>query len=59
MLHNLISFCSKVDLVDDGKAVDIFYLDFKKTFDPVFQNIVLEKLVGRGFNMCTLDCIKN
>lgn len=60
MLHYVICFCNKVTyLVDDGKVVDIFYLDFKNIFDPVSQNILLEKLLGHGFNMCTLDCLKN
>ena len=33
-LTNLISFCDKVTrLLDEGKAVDVVYLDFSKAFD--------------------------
>ncbi|GAB0204815.1 mitochondrial enolase superfamily member 1 [Grus japonensis] len=35
-LTNLISFCEKVIcLIDEGKAVDVVYLDFNKAFDTI------------------------
>ncbi|KAK4832459.1 hypothetical protein QYF61_023506 [Mycteria americana] len=59
-LTNLISFCDKVTrLVDEGKAVDIVYLDFSKAFDMVSHSIVLEKLAAHGLDGCTLHWVKN
>ncbi|KAK4815899.1 hypothetical protein QYF61_009950 [Mycteria americana] len=59
-LSNLISFYDKVTrLVDEGKAVDIVYLDFSKAFDMVSHSIPLEKLAARGLDRCTLLWVKN
>ena len=45
-LSNLLEFCEAVsDCVDERKAVDIVYLDFKKAFDKVPQR-TLEANVG-------------
>ncbi|KAK4823938.1 hypothetical protein QYF61_008324 [Mycteria americana] len=59
-LTNLISFCDKVTrLVDEGKAVDVVYLDFSKAFDTVSHSILLEKLAAHGLDGCTLRWVKN
>ncbi|KAK4826737.1 hypothetical protein QYF61_010990 [Mycteria americana] len=59
-LTNLISFCNKVTrLVDEGKAVDVVYLDFSKAFDTVSHSIFLEKLAARGLDRYTLRFVKN
>jgi len=59
-LTTLISFYDKVNcLVDEGKAVDVVYLDFHKAFDTVPHSILLEKLAARGLDGCTLRWIKN
>ncbi|XP_071437795.1 nuclear receptor ROR-beta isoform X8 [Pithys albifrons albifrons] len=46
-------------LVDEGKAVDVVYLDFSKAFDTVSHKILLEKLVALGLDKCTLSWIKS
>ncbi|KAK4819525.1 hypothetical protein QYF61_006018, partial [Mycteria americana] len=59
-LTNLISFYDKVTcLVDEGKAVDVVYLDFSKAFDNVSHSILLEKLAAHGLDGCTLRWVKN
>ncbi|KAK4819943.1 hypothetical protein QYF61_015843 [Mycteria americana] len=59
-LTNLISFYDKVTrLVDEGKAVDVVYLDFSKAFDMVSHSILLEKLAAHGLDGCTLHWVKN
>jgi len=59
-LTNLISCYDKVTcLVDEGKAVDIFYLGISKAFDTVPHSNLLEKLATHGLDGCTLRWIKN
>ncbi|KAK4810586.1 hypothetical protein QYF61_007323 [Mycteria americana] len=59
-LTNLISFYDKVThLVEEGKAVDVVYLDFSKAFDTVSHSILLEKLAAHGLDGCTLRWVKN
>ncbi|PKU29846.1 rna-directed dna polymerase from mobile element jockey-like [Limosa lapponica baueri] len=59
-LKNLISFYDKVTcLVEDGKAVDVLYLNFYKAFDTVSHSILLEKLAAHGLDGNTLHWVKN
>ncbi|GAB0181850.1 mitochondrial enolase superfamily member 1 [Grus japonensis] len=59
-LANLISFYDKVThLMDEGKAVDVVYLDFSKAFDTVSHSILLEKLAAHSLDGRTLRWVKN
>uniref|UniRef100_A0A8B9VYB8 Reverse transcriptase domain-containing protein n=1 Tax=Anas zonorhyncha TaxID=75864 RepID=A0A8B9VYB8_9AVES len=59
-LTNLISFCDKVTRwVDEGKAVDVVYLDFSKAFDSVSHSILLKKLAALGLDWRRLHWVKN
>ncbi|GAB0210316.1 mitochondrial enolase superfamily member 1 [Grus japonensis] len=59
-LTNLISFYDKVTcLVDEGKAVDVVFLDFSKAFDTVPYSILLHKLSNCGMGRYTLCWVKN
>jgi len=40
--------------MDEGKAVDIVYLDFSKAFDAISYSIFLEKLAACGLDRYTL-----
>ncbi|KAJ7424977.1 forkhead box M1 [Willisornis vidua] len=44
---------------DQGKAVDVVYLDFSKAFDIVSHSILLEKLAAHGLDMCRVHWVKN
>ena len=48
-LTNLILYEQVISLLDEGKAVDVIYLDFSKTFDTFSHGILLEKLVAHIF----------
>jgi len=59
-LTNLISCCDQVThLADEGKPVDVLYLDFSKAFDTFPHSILLEKLAAHGLDGCILRWIKN
>ncbi|KAK4818042.1 hypothetical protein QYF61_004569 [Mycteria americana] len=53
-LINLIFYDQVTCLVDEGKAVDVTYLDFSKAFDTVSHSFLLEKLAAHSVDGCTL-----
>jgi len=59
-LINLIAFYdSMTGWVDEGRAVDVVYLDFSKAFDTVSHNIVLGKLRKCGLDEWSVRWIEN
>ena len=59
-MTNLISFYDWVtSLVDEGRAVDVVYLDFSKAFDTVSHRLLLGKLAACGLDRYTLLWIRN
>ena len=57
---NLIKFMdSATQIIDTGKAADIFYLDFSKAFDKVPRERMLVKLEAKGVNGSALVWIRN
>ncbi|PKU43553.1 rna-directed dna polymerase from mobile element jockey-like [Limosa lapponica baueri] len=58
-LTNLIFYDKVTHLVDEGKAVDIVYLDFSKAFDKVSHSTLLEKVVAHGLDGNTLHWVRN
>ncbi|NWX40362.1 PO23 protein, partial [Steatornis caripensis] len=45
--------------VDEGRAVDVVYLDFSKAFDTVSHNILIGKLRKSGLDERTVRWVKN
>ena len=45
--------------VDEGRTVDIVYLDFSKAFNTVSHSIVLEKLAAHGLSRYSLGWVEN
>ena len=45
--------------LDEGKAVDVVYLDFSKAFNTVPYSILLKKLAACGLDRYTLYLVKN
>ncbi|PKU41780.1 rna-directed dna polymerase from mobile element jockey-like [Limosa lapponica baueri] len=57
---HVIKLSDKVThLVDEGKAVDVVYLDFSKSFDTISHSILLEKLAAHVLDGHTLRWVKN
>ncbi|KAJ7417970.1 rna-directed dna polymerase from mobile element jockey-like [Willisornis vidua] len=46
-------------IVDEGKAVDVVYLDFSKAFDTISHSTMLEKLAAHELDWSTLFWVKS
>jgi len=59
-LTKLIAFYDDMTgWVDEGREVDVVYLDFSKAFDMVSHNILLGKLRKYGLDEWTVRWIEN
>ncbi|CAM4508367.1 unnamed protein product [Lepidochelys kempii] len=59
-LSNLIAFYDEITgSVDEGKAVDVLYLDFSKAFDTVSHSILVSKLRKYGLDECTIRWVES
>ena len=54
-----VQTCALPILVDEGKAVDVVYLDFSKAFDTVSHSILLQKLAVRDLDRYILGWVRN
>ncbi|GAB0198251.1 mitochondrial enolase superfamily member 1 [Grus japonensis] len=45
--------------VDEGRAMDVVYLDFSKAFDTISHNILISKLRKRGLDEWTVRWVEN
>ncbi|CAM5087160.1 unnamed protein product [Natator depressus] len=59
-LTNLIAFYDEITgSVDEGKAVDVLFLDFSKAFDTVSRSILASKLKKYGLDECTIRWVES
>ena len=47
------------EMIDDGKSVDIIYLDFRKAFDSIPHERLLRKMAGYGITGGTLKWVRD
>ncbi|CAM4644317.1 unnamed protein product [Lepidochelys kempii] len=59
-LTNLIAFYDEITgSVDEGKAVEVLFLDFSKAFDTVSHSILVIKLKKYGLDECTIRWVES
>ncbi|GAB0204872.1 mitochondrial enolase superfamily member 1 [Grus japonensis] len=59
MYHFILIWIWLDPLSEEGKAVDVVYLDFSKAFDTISHSNVLEKLAAYSLDRHTLCWVKN
>ena len=59
-MTSLINFYDEMTgLADEGRAVDIVYLDFSKAFDTVSHKILIDRLLMYRLDEQTVRWIEN
>ncbi|PKU29549.1 rna-directed dna polymerase from mobile element jockey-like [Limosa lapponica baueri] len=59
-LTNLINFCDEMTgLVEEGRAVDIDYVDFSRSFDTISYKIIIGKMLKYGLDEQTVRWNEN
>lgn len=58
-LVNLTAYNEVTGLVNDRRAVDAIYLDFRKVFNTVSHNFLIDKLTNYGLDKWIMRWIKN
>ncbi|CAM5073937.1 unnamed protein product, partial [Eretmochelys imbricata] len=59
-LTNLIAFYDEITgSVDEGKAVNVLFLDFSKAFDTVSHSILVSKLRKYGLDECIIRWVES
>ncbi|CAM5129697.1 unnamed protein product [Natator depressus] len=59
-LTNLIAVCDEITgSVDEGKTVDVLFLDFSKAFDTVSHSILVSKLKKYGLDEWTIRWVES
>ncbi|KAK4816049.1 hypothetical protein QYF61_011057 [Mycteria americana] len=58
-LTNLISYDKVTCFMDEGKPMDVVYMDFSKAFDTISHSILLEKLAAHDLDGRMLHWVTN
>ncbi|GAB0205570.1 mitochondrial enolase superfamily member 1 [Grus japonensis] len=59
LTHLIAFYVSMTNRMDEGRAVDVVYLDFSKAFDTVSHNILISKLRKCGLGEWTVRWVEN